>query len=134
MYEPVCRVQDYTVIPQKFNPVIGPVNFVITMKFSATILPTISILSVAVANVFSDWPLAICLWKLGGSSIFRILFGALCLNVSNSFWAIALTYALESTKASTVRLLSSPIVEGLKVSGLLQVSQGCFHCEIVAGF
>ena len=42
----------------KCSPMIGPVSFFITTKCSAKILSQISILSVAVANGFSIWPLA----------------------------------------------------------------------------
>ena len=90
----------------KCNPITGPVNFFITTKCSANELSPISNLSVAVDNGFSNWPLATCIWKLGGSSILRILFGAFCLIVSKSSWAIALTNAPESTRASPVRLFS----------------------------
>ena len=41
--------------------------------------------------------------KWGRSSIFRLLLGAFCLIVSKSTWAIALTNALDSSRASTVR-------------------------------
>ena len=90
----------------KRNPIIGPVNFFITSKCSANELSPISNFSVAVDKGFSIWPLATCIWKLGGSSILRMLFGAFCLIVSKSSWAIALTNAPESTRASTVRLFS----------------------------
>ena len=45
----------------KCNPLIGPDNFFITTKFSAKMLSPISILSVVVANGFSDWPIDTCL-------------------------------------------------------------------------
>ena len=90
----------------KCNPIIGPVNFFITTKCSAKELSPISNFSVAVDSGFSNWPFATCIWKLGGSSIFRILFEAFCLIVSKSSWAIALTNAPESTRASTVWLFS----------------------------
>ena len=95
----------------KCKPSIGPVNFFITTKCSANELSPISNFSVAVDNGFSKWPLATCIWKLGGSSILRMLVGAFCLIVSKSFWAIALTNAPDSTRASTVWLF-------LKSSGM----------------
>ena len=90
----------------KCNPVIGPVSFFITAKCSAKELSPISNFSVAVDIGFSNWPFATCIWKLGGSSTSRMLFGAFCFMVSKSSWAIALTNAPESTRASTVRLFS----------------------------
>ena len=42
----------------KCNTFIGPVNFFITTKCSAKVLSPISIFSVAVDKVFSNWPLA----------------------------------------------------------------------------
>ena len=89
----MCRVNDYTVVSQKCNPIIGPVSFFITTKCSSKELFPISNFSVAVDNGFSNWPLATCIWKLGGSSILRKLFGAFCFMVSKSSWAIALTNA-----------------------------------------
>ena len=59
----------------KFNPKIGPVNFFITTKFSANMLSPISNLSAPVGNGYSSWPFATCIWKLGGLSILRLLFG-----------------------------------------------------------
>ena len=56
-------------------------------------------LSRLVANGFSNQPIATCTSKFGGSSISQIMTGACCLRLSNSFWAVALTYAPESTKA-----------------------------------
>ena len=90
----------------KCSPIIGPVSFFITTKCSAKELSPISNFSVAVDTGFSNWPLATCIWKLAGSSILRILFGAFCFIVSKSSWAIALTNAPESTRASTVRFFS----------------------------
>ena len=90
----------------KCNPNFGPVSFFITTKCSANELSPISYFRVAVDKGFSNWPLATCIWKLGGSSILRMLFGAFCFIVSKSSWEIALTNALESTRASTVRLFS----------------------------
>ena len=90
----------------KCNPIIGPVNFFITTKCSANELSPSSNSSVAVDRGFSNWPLATCIWKLGGSSILKILFGAFCFMVSKSSWAIVLTIAPESTRASTVWLFS----------------------------
>ena len=90
----------------KCNPVIGPVNFFTTTKCSAKVLSPSSNFSVAVDNGFCNWPLATYIWKLGGSSIFRMLFGAFCFILSKSSWAIALTNAPESTRASTFRLFS----------------------------
>ena len=85
----------------KCNSICGPVNFFITTKCSANELSPISNFSVAVDKGFSNLPLATCIWKLGGSSILRMLFGAFCLIVPKSSWAIALTNAPESTRAST---------------------------------
>ena len=45
----------------KCNPIIGPVNLLITTKCSGKILYPISNLSVAVANGFSNWALATCI-------------------------------------------------------------------------
>ena len=90
----------------KCNPITGPVNFFIMTKCSAKVLSPISNLSVVVDNGFSNWPLATRIWKLGWSSSLRIIFGAFCFSVSKSSWAIALTNADESTRASTVRLFS----------------------------
>ena len=45
----------------KCNPIIGPVNFFITTKFSTNELTPISNFSVAVDNGFSNWPLATCI-------------------------------------------------------------------------
>ena len=86
------------------NPMMGPVSLFNTTKCTANVLSPLWILSVAVANGFSNWPFATCLWKLGGLLVLK-LFGAFCLSVSNSFWAIALIWAPESTKASVVWLL-----------------------------
>ena len=63
----------------------------ITTKCSANELFPISNFSVTVDNGFSNWPLATCISKLGGSSILRMLLGAFCLIDSKSSWAIALT-------------------------------------------
>ena len=90
----------------KCNPIIGPVNFCITTECSANELSLLSNFSVAVDNGFSNWPLATCIRKLGGSSILRMLLGAFCLIVSKSSFAIALTNAPQCTRASTVRLFS----------------------------
>ena len=90
----------------KCNPIIGPVNFFITTKCSAKELSPISNFSVVVDNGLSNWPLATFIWKLGGSSILRMLLGAFFLIVSKSSWAIALTIAPESFRTSTVRLFS----------------------------
>ena len=90
----------------KCNPLIGPVSFLITTKCSSKELSPISKSSVAVDNGFSNWSLASCIWKLGGSSLLRMLLGAFCLIVSKSSWPIALTNAPESTRTSTVRLFS----------------------------
>ena len=68
----------------KCNPNVGLVNFFITTKCSAKELSPISNFSVAVDNGFSNRPFASCIWKLGGSSILRILFGVFCLIVSKS--------------------------------------------------
>ena len=62
----------------KCNPIIGPVNFFLTTKCSVEVISPISNFSVAVDIGFSNWPLATCIWKLGGSSILRTLFGAFC--------------------------------------------------------
>ena len=66
----------------KCNPIIAPVSFFLTTQCSAKELSPISSFSVAVDNCFSHWPLATCIWKLGGSSILRMLLGAFCLIVS----------------------------------------------------
>ena len=86
----------------KCNPIYGPVNFFLLTKCSAKVLSPISNFSVAVDNGFSNWLLATCIWKLGGSSILRMFFGAFCFIVSKSSWPIALTNAPESTRASSV--------------------------------
>ena len=75
----------------KCNPKKSPVRFFITTKCSAKLWSPTSNLSVAVAIGFSNWPFATWIWKFGGSSIFRILDGACCFFLCNSFWAIALT-------------------------------------------
>ena len=90
----------------KCNPIIGPVRIFITTNCSPKMWPPISNSSVAIALSFSNWPFATWIWKLGGSSILRILHGACCLILSSSFWAIALTYAPESTRASIVKSFS----------------------------
>ena len=59
---------------RKCNPIIGPVSFFFTTKCSANELSPISNFSVALDKGFSKWPLATCIWKLGGSSILRMLF------------------------------------------------------------
>ena len=107
----------------KCNPIFGPANFFITTKCSAKVLSPISNFSVAVANGFSNWPLATCIWRLGVLSILRLLFGAFCFIVSKSSWEIALTNAPESTRASTVRLVS-------KSRGTYSLS--CFHLRITS--
>ena len=89
----------------KCNPIIGPVDFFITTKCSAKALSPISNFSVAVDNGFSNWPLATCIRKLRGSSILKMLFVAFCFFVSKSSWAMALTNALESTRAHTVGII-----------------------------
>ena len=73
------------------NPVIGPVRLFNTTKCFAKMWSPMSYLIVGVAIGFSNWPFATWIWKSGGSSIFRILDGACCLILFNSFWAIALT-------------------------------------------
>ena len=90
----------------KCNPIIGTVNFFITTKCSAKESSPNSNFSKAVDNGFSNWPLATCIWKLGGRSILRRFLGAFFSILSQSSWAIALTKAFESTRASTVRLFS----------------------------
>ena len=72
------------------------------LMFYAKELSPISNFSVAVDSGFSNWPFATCIWKLGGSVNFRILFEAFCLIVPSHLGAIALTNAPESTRASTV--------------------------------
>ena len=59
----------------KCNPIIGPVIFFITTKCSANELSPISNFSLAVDDGFSNWPLATCIWKLGGSSIWECFWG-----------------------------------------------------------
>ena len=90
----------------KCKAIIDLVFFLITTNCSAKNLSPKSNLNVAVDNGFSNWPLATCIWKLGGSSTLRMFLGAFCLIVSKSSWAIALTKAPVSTKESTVRLFS----------------------------
>ena len=68
----------------KCNPINGRVNFSITTKCSAKELSPISNFSVALVTGFSNWPLTTCIWKLGGSSILRMLLGAFCFIVSKS--------------------------------------------------
>ena len=53
----------------KCDPISGPVSFFITTKCSAEVLSPISNFSEAVYNGFSNWPLATCIWKLGGSQM-----------------------------------------------------------------
>ena len=102
-----CVVSMTTLLfPKKRNPINGSVNFFNTTKCSAEVLSPMSNFSMAVDNGLSNWPLATCIWKLGGSSVLRMLFGAFSFIVSKSFWAIALTKAPESTKASSVRFFS----------------------------
>ena len=43
------------------NPIISPVNFFITTKWSAKLLSPLSNFSVAVYSDFSNWPLATCI-------------------------------------------------------------------------
>ena len=81
----------------KCNPVIGPVRFFSTTKCSAKMWSPMSNINVVLAVGFSNSPFATGIWKLGGSSIFRTLDGACCLVLSSLFWAIALTWAPEST-------------------------------------
>ena len=90
----------------KCKAINGPVNLFITKKCSVKELSPFSKLGVAVANGFSHWALATCIWKMGGSLILRKLFGDFSFIVSESFFVIALTNAPESTRASTVRLFS----------------------------
>ena len=45
----------------KCNPIIGPVNLLITTKCSLKVLSPFSNLSVAVGNGFSNWTLANCI-------------------------------------------------------------------------
>ena len=66
----------------KCNPNFGPVNFFVTMKCSTDVFSPTSKFSVVVDSGFSNWPLATCIWNLGGSSVLRILFGAFCFIVS----------------------------------------------------
>ena len=75
----------------KCKPIIGPVRLPITTKCSAKVWSSMSKLSVAVAVGFSNWPFATWIWKLGGSSILKLLEGDCCLILSSSFWAFALT-------------------------------------------
>ena len=65
-----------------YNSNIGPVNFFNTTKCSAKIIFPFLIFGMAVDNGFSNWPLATCIWKEGGSSTLRILFGAFSFFVS----------------------------------------------------
>ena len=75
----------------KCNPIMDPVNFLITMKCSAKVWSPLSNLSVTVAFGFSNWPFATWIWELGESSAAKTLAGACCLIMFSSFWAIALT-------------------------------------------
>ena len=68
---------------KKCNPIIGPVRFFITTECSPKRWSPMTNLSVAVAVGFSNWPFATWIWKLGGSSIFKILDGACCLILSS---------------------------------------------------
>ena len=81
-----CVVSMTTLLlPIKCNPIIGPANLFITTKISANILSPISILRAVGAKGFSDRPFATCIWKLGGWSILRKLFGVFYFIVSKSF-------------------------------------------------
>ena len=82
------------------------VNLFITTKCSVNVLSQISSLSAIVANGFSNWLVATCYCRLGGSSILSMLFGAYPFFVSNSLWAITLPKTFESTRTSIVRLFS----------------------------
>ena len=73
----------------KCKPIIGRVRLFITRNCSAKMWSPMSNLSVVVAVGFSNLPFATWIWKLGGSSIFRIIDGGCCLTLSRSFWAIA---------------------------------------------
>ena len=54
-----CVVSMTTLLfPIKCSPIIGPVNFCFTANCSAELLSPVSNLSVAVANVFPNWPFA----------------------------------------------------------------------------
>ena len=66
----------------KCNPIIGPVNLLITTNNSAKVLSLISKLSVAFANGSSNWIMTTCIWNLGGSSILKTQFGAFSFIVS----------------------------------------------------
>ena len=101
--ETKCRVNEYTVVSHKLYPIIDLVKFFITTKCSANLWSPISNLSAAVANGISNWPFATFMWKIGGPLSLKILVGACCSFLSNLVWAIALTRALESTRASNIR-------------------------------
>ena len=102
----------------KCNPITGPDNFFITTKSSTKVKSPFSVFSVAVDSGFSNWPLATCIQKLGGSPTLKMFFGAFCFIVSKSAQPIALTNAPESTRAYTIRLFS-------KSRGRLSIS--CFR-------
>ena len=91
MYEAMCCVETTPLFLIECNPMTGPFNFFITKKCSAQMLFPVSKLGVAVACDFSNWSIATCIWKLGASSIFKILIAVSCFIVPNTFWAIALT-------------------------------------------
>ena len=70
----------------KCNPINGHVGFFITTKCSRKILSPFSNFSAAVANDFSSWPLAPCIWKLGGSLFLSYLELSVLMCPSHSGW------------------------------------------------
>ena len=75
----------------KCKGIIYPVWFFYTIKCSATLKSPITNLSVAVVNGFWNVPITPWIWKMGGSSILKVLVGAYCLILCSPFRAIALT-------------------------------------------
>ena len=92
----------------KCNPIIGPVNLLIATRCSAKVLSPFPKLSLVVANGFSNWPLVTCIWKLGGTSTLRILFGAFSFIVSKLFWVIALTNVPDPPKHQSLGYSQNP--------------------------
>ena len=62
---------------KKCNTMIGPVSFFIKTNFSENVLSAKSNSTVVVANGFSNWLFVSCILKMGGSLIWKMLFGGL---------------------------------------------------------
>ena len=77
----------------------GTIKFFVMTKFSSKLVSALSNLGVVVANAFSNWPFATCTKKFRGSSILKLLSETCCF-----IWVFPLTFALQSTKASIVRI------------------------------